>query len=78
MTKLFIIAIATLALAAPALAQFDAPTNCEKFRGEWICEDPVGNSEESDGASQDVTTTSRGNLTNKQCSTGPGNSGGDC
>jgi hypothetical protein len=63
---------------APAAAQFDAPTNCEKFRGEWICEDPVGNSENSDGQSQSVDTTSRGNLTNKRECSGPGNSDSGC
>jgi hypothetical protein len=74
MSKLTIIALAALSLATPALAQFDAPTNCEKFRGEWICEDPVGESEHSGGQSQTETTTSRGNLTNKQECSGPGNS----
>jgi hypothetical protein len=77
MTKI----LATLlfvAIAFPAAAQFDAPTNCEKFRGEWICEDPVGNSENSDGQSQTVDTTSRGNLTNKKECSGPGNSDSGC
>jgi hypothetical protein len=63
---------------APAAAQFDAPTNCEKFRGEWICEDPVGESEHSGGNSETVTETSRGNLTNKRECSGPGSSDSGC
>jgi hypothetical protein len=77
MMKLLMASALVLASFGTASAQFDAPTNCEKFRGEWICEDPVGNSENSDGNSQTVDTTSRGNLTNKKECSGPGNGGSD-
>jgi hypothetical protein len=53
-------------------AQGHLPEDCDKVRGEIICVDPVGNSENSDGQSQEVDTTSRGNLTNKQECSGPG------
>jgi hypothetical protein len=77
MMKLLMASALVLASFGTASAQFDAPTNCEKFRGEWICEDPVGNSENSDGNSQTVATTSRGNLTKKKECSGPGNGGSD-
>jgi hypothetical protein len=49
------------------------PDNCTKDQGVITCPDPVGNSENSGGNSQTRDTTSRGNLTNKQCTSGPGN-----
>jgi hypothetical protein len=49
------------------------PDNCTKDQGVITCPDPVGNSENSGGKSQTRDTTSRGNLTNKQCTSGPGN-----
>jgi hypothetical protein len=61
-------------IAAQAL-----PAGCTKYQGTITCpsSDPVGNSENSGGQSQttDTSTTSQGNLTNKQnkCTTGPGN-----
>ena len=78
MTKILLAALLTLSWISAAAAVFEAPEGCDKFHGEWTCEDPVGNSEASDGASQDRVTTSRGNLGNKACTTGPGNSGDSC
>jgi hypothetical protein len=49
------------------------PSGCTKDQGTITCSDPVGNSENSGGQSQTRDTTSQGNLTNKKCTTGPGN-----
>ena len=64
---------------ADAIAAQALPEGCHKDQGTITCttSDPVGNSESSNGNSQtrDTSTTSQGNLTNKQkkCTTGPGN-----
>ena len=58
----------TGAIAAQALGP-----GCTKDQGVITCTDPVGNSENSGGKSQTKDTTSQGNLTNKKCTTGPGN-----
>ena len=49
------------------------PGGCTKFQGVVTCSDPVGQSEASGGQSRTKDTTSQGNLTNKKCTTGPGN-----
>lgn len=65
------------ALSAGAFAA-NLPDECEKIRGTIECVDPVGNSEQSGGQSQEVVTTSQGNLKNKQECSGPGNSTSGC
>lgn len=68
-----ILTAASTTFAAQAL-----PEECEKIRGTIECVDPVGNSENSGGQSQEVVTTSQGNLKNKQECSGPGNSSSGC
>ena len=72
--------LAGLFTFAAAFSAFGAalPDDCEKIRGTIECVDPVGNSENSDGQSQEVVTTSQGNLKNKQECSGPGNSTAGC
>lgn len=69
----FFLAASTSTFAAP-----DYGDDCEKIRGTITCVDPVGNSENSGGQSQEVVTTSQGNLKNKQECSGPGNSASGC
>jgi hypothetical protein len=70
----YFLILAALAFATSASAAA-LPDQCDKYHGEITCDDPVGNSENSDGQSQSVTNTSRGNLTNKQECSGPGAGG---
>jgi len=82
MRQLFLaFALVAAALVFAPSAAFAAPDygdECEKIRGTITCVDPVGNSENSDGQSQEVVTTSQGNLKNKQECSGPGNSSSGC
>lgn len=74
----FALVAAVFAFAPSAAFAAALPEECEKIRGTIECVDPVGNSENSDGHSQEVVTTSQGNLKNKQECSGPGNSSSGC
>jgi len=77
--KRFLLASAMILTAASATFAAQAlPEECEKIKGTIECVDPVGNSENSGGQSQEVVTTSQGNLKNKQECSGPGNSTAGC
>jgi len=70
----FALSSSSVATAAP-----DYGDDCEKVRGTITCLDPVANDHANeDNNSQPVTTTSRGNLTNKRECAGPGNSTAGC
>jgi opacity protein-like surface antigen len=79
--RTFLAAVALLVLSASAASAAQAlPDECEKIKGTITCVDPVGNSEESDGHSQTVDTSDKGDLKNPQkfqCS-GPGASSSGC
>jgi hypothetical protein len=77
MTRLFSLAIlasvASFGLGVSGAIADPAPAGCTKEQGLIVCPDPVGNSQNSDGKSQTRDTQSRGNTTNKLCTSGPGN-----
>jgi len=75
--KQFLLAGAMI-LTAFSATPAPLPDECERITGTVTCVDPVGNSEESGGQSQEVTSTSQGNRTNKLECSGPGNSSAGC